>query len=228
MFRETLPQGPTPAVPLKSSPDRTRILDEKRYWPDERACPNWPHLPGNMRYDGMTGKAGAEQRLSVIGQILNQAATSLHIPSSDEVIAEFSRVFRRSGTFYNWPAIGILDLSPLGMMAEKDAMLMVEACHIRGYLRKLEAAAKRDEESAKERKQSEARRALEEYRSTVPSYVEELSGLADAVARHQQRLDDEKAVQRTQMLRQHAETLHSSAVQAAHTLGLSVPEAPEF
>lgn len=223
---QTLPQGPTPASPQMSSPDRTRILDPHDFWPSVRECPDWPNLSPSQRYDGPTGRAGAEQRLEAIGRYLNRAATSLHAPSPEERDNEFSRVFKRTGT--PWFALGIMNLSPLGRLAEDDARMIVEACHIRGYLRKLEAASARDAEAAEQRKLAEARRTLEQYRATVPGEIEEIKSLAEAVARHQQRLEDERAVGRSRMLRDHVETLHSEAVRAAHTLGLGVPDAPEF
>ena len=228
MLHQSIPRGPAPAVSAKSLPDRTCILDPKEFWPNERACPDWPALTANGCYDGQRGKAGAEARLAAIGQHLNRAAKSVHAPTSDERTAEFARTFRRSGTFYNWPSIGIFNLSPLGMLAENEAMLMVEACHIRGYLRKLEAAAKRDEDAAEQRKQAEARRTLEDYRATVPGLVDEIGSLAEAVARHRQREADEIAVSRDRMLRDQVDTLHSQAIRAAHTLGLGVPDAPQF
>ena len=113
-------------------------------------------------------------------------------------------------------------------MAENDAMLMVEACHLRGYLRKLDDAAVRDAEAAEQRKLADARRTLERYRADVPARIAEIDSLAEAAARHQQRIDDERAVLRTQELRRHLRETHSAAVIAAHTLGLGVPDAPQF
>ncbi|RDE06232.1 hypothetical protein [Sphingomonas aracearum] len=199
--------------------DRTLVLDPNTYWPDAMTCPDWPVVGPNQGYDGQRGKEGAENRLEAIGRYLNRGDGKLRRPTEEERADEFARTFRRLGPSFD-------ALQPLGMMAEADATLMKEACHIRGYLRKLEAKAERDARAAVERKQAEARRVLDEYRTTVPGYVEEIESLAEAVARHNQRLEDEKAVRRTQMLRDHAETLHTAAVSAAHALGLSVPDAP--
>lgn len=139
-----------------------RLVSKEDYWPNERACPDWPMLGKGQVYSGRTGKAGAEERLEALGRYLNRGSISLHVPTADERSAEFARVFKRRGT--KWYSFGIVDLSPLGMMTEDEAGMMIEACHIRGYLRKLEAASIRDAEAAEQRKQAEARRTLEDCR----------------------------------------------------------------
>lgn len=228
MLHQVIPQGPTPTVAAKSAPDRTHILDPKDFWPNLRDCPDWPHLGANQRYDGPRGRAGAEARLENIGRHLNRSAPSLHVPSADERTSEFARTFKRSGSFSNWYSLGVIDLSPLGRMVEGDAMMMVEACHIRGYLRKLDDAVLRDAEAAEQRKQADARRTLERYRADTPERIEEINSLAEAAARHQQRIDDEAACRRRHMLIQCVGAGHSEAVAAAHSLGLGVPDAPQF
>ncbi len=228
MFDASLHPGPARTAERKSSPDRTQTLDPKEFWPNVRECPDWPYISTNGGFDGQRGKVGAEARLDNIGRHLNRAATALHVPSADDRTDEFARVFRRSGAFHNWPALGIYNLSPLGRMAEDEAMLMVEACHIRGYLRKLEAAAVRDAEAAEQRKQAQARRTLEDYRTKAPEHIAGINSLAEAVARHRQREEDERAVSLDRMHRDQLDTLHSAAVQAAHSLGLGVPDAPHI
>lgn len=228
MFDAALHPGPARTAERKSSPDRTHILQPKDFWPNVRECPDWPLVTTGSGFDGQRGKAGAEARLENIGRFLNRGATTLHAPTADDRTAEFAKTFRRSGTFASWPSLGIYNLSPLGMLAEESAMLMVEACHIRGYLLKLEAATKRDAEAAEQRKQAEARRTLEDYRAKAPEHVAEINALADAVARHRQREEDERAVSMDRMHRDQLDTLHSAAVRAAHTLGLSVPDAPRL
>ncbi|MBB4099784.1 hypothetical protein [Sphingomonas kyeonggiensis] len=226
MYQQHIPVGPDAGKAPTSKIDRTQLLDPAQYWPDATKCPDWPLLTGTMRYDGERGQRGAERRLETIGQYLNRAPGELRSPTAEEREEAFAKMFRRTGS--NWHALGILNLSPLGMMVEAEAGLIVEACHLRGYLRKLQVAADHAVEAARRAKQAEARRTLEDYRATAPAEIEEFRSLAEAVARHQQRLDDERAFDRSRALRQHVETLHSAAVQAAHTLGLGVPDAPDF
>ncbi|MFH8652089.1 hypothetical protein [Sphingomonas paucimobilis] len=224
MYQEFIPQGPNRTPSPTSKIDRTQILDPKDFWRDPMTCPDWPALTGNMRYDGARGKAGAEARLNAIGVHLNRGEGALRMPTPDEREKQFAATFRRTGA--PWHAMGIVNLSPLGMMVENDAHLMAEACHIRGYLRKLEIVEAREADAAKERKLAEARQTLAEYRRDVPDEIEEYERLAEAAARHKQRIEDERAFDRSRAIRDHVATLHSAAVRAAHTLGLGVPDAP--
>lgn len=222
-------------VPGRSAPpppaiDMTHVLDPAEFWPDPMNCPDWPleYSDGvsTRRYEGPRGKAGAEMRMQMLGSTLNRGATSLRKPTQEERAAEFARVFKRSGSpFYRY---GINDLSARDRLTEDRASLMVDALHVRGYLRKLEATVAREAEAKEQRRLADARRALDEYRKMVPVEIEEINSLAEAVARHQQRLDDERAFGRSRMLREHVGALHSQAVTAAHALGLSVPDAPKF
>ncbi|MFC3440756.1 hypothetical protein ACFOKF_06000 [Sphingobium rhizovicinum] len=224
MYQQFIPQGPTPTPPATII-DRTAIFDPAEFWPNAMDCPDWPHLTGNLRYDGPRGKVGAEGRLQNIGAYLNRGR-ELRKPSEEERAQEVARLFRRSGG--HWYALGITNLSPAGVLAETEACLIVEACHLRGYLRKLEAQAVQAEEAKARRKLADARHTLAQYRATVPAEVEEIKALSEAVARHKQRLEDERAVARSQMLRDHVATMLSAAVSAAHTLGEEAPAHPAF
>lgn len=229
MLQQFMPPGPAAGQTPAPIVDRTQLLSPADYWPNAIDCPDWPQLGPNQGFDGQRGKAGAEARLIAIAFHLNRGAGQVQAPTPQDREAVIGRTFSRGPTRNaSWQALGIRDLNPLGMMAEDDAKLIVEACHIRGYLRKLEVKAERDAEAAKRQKEAEARRTIEEYRTKGRAAIEEISALAEAAARHQQRVEDEQAFHRTFNLRQHVDTLHSAAVQAAHTLGLSVPDAPEF
>ncbi|WP_293875876.1 hypothetical protein [Sphingomonas sp. UBA978] len=225
MFHQFIPPGPNTVPEPSTKIDRTQILDPKDYWRDPATCPDWPALTGTQRYDGPRGKVGAEQRLQAIGQYLNRGPGTLRAPTPDERDQHFSATFRRTGS--PWHHLGLNELSPLGRMVEGEAELMAEACHLRGYLRKLEVKAAASAEADEHRRLSEARRTLDEYRFAAAADVAEIEALAEAVARHQQREEDEKAVARTYSIRQQLSARHSAAVQAAHTLGLGVPDAPE-
>lgn len=225
MQQQVIPQGPTKVAEMVAI-DRTMIFDPVELWSDPLACPDWPHLPGTMRYDGPRGRHAAEARLERVGQILNRGPGNLKAPTKVEREEVIARFFKRSGG--KWHTLGLRDLSPAGVISQDEADMIVEAAHLRGYLRKLDAQAVRETEAREEQRLREARRTLANYRETAPAEIEEIKTLAEAVARHQQRLDDEKAFARSQMLRQHVETLHGAAVMAAHALSLSVPDAPDF
>lgn len=219
-----IPVGParTPAPTTKI--DRTQILDPREYYRDPLACPDWPVVGPNQGYDGQRGRAGAEARLQAIGLYLNRGEGALRAPTDDEREQVFAATFRRSGSV--WYYMGINNLSPLGMMVESDAQLMAEACHLRGYLRKLDVQEKAAAEDAEARRKNEARRTLDEYRRTVADQIAEIESLNEAVARHKQAMEDEAAVPRQYGLRQRLDANYRAAVNAAHTLGLGVPDAP--
>ncbi len=217
--------GPNRTPEPSTKVDRTQILDPKDYWRDPATCPDWPALTGTQRYDGPRGKAGAEQRLQTIGQYLNRGPGALRVPTPDERDQHFAATFRRTGS--PWHHMGMNELSPAGRFVEAEAELMAEACHLRGYLRKLEMKAAADEKAAAEYRLSSARNTLDDYRRGAPTEIAEIEALAEAVARHKQREEDERAVSRRYALIQSLNARHSAAVSAAHTLGLSVPDAPE-
>lgn len=225
MYQQFGTIGPDKAPATTTRVDRTQILDPKDYWRDPASCPDWPVLGPNSRYVGPRGKAGAEARLELIGQYLNRGTGTLRAPTEEEREQQFAATFRRSGSpWYHW---GINNLSPLGMAVEGTAELMAEACHLRGYLRKLAAVEAREVEAVEDGKLRTARRTLEDYRATVAGDIEAIEALTEAVARHEQRLADEKAVSQRYGLRQQLTARHSAAVHAAHVLGLGVPDAPE-
>lgn len=222
MLQQVIPVGPDANRALADVIDRRQVLDPAALWPGPVKCPDWPAVAAHQRYDGSRGKAAAEARLELLGQLLNRGSGKLRSPTEDERAEEFARLFRKTGS--QWHHLGIPSLSPLGMLAENDATLIVEAAHIRGYLRKLEAIAERDAEADRRRKESIARRTLEKYRSISATSIAEIKAMAEAAERHRQRIEDEKAFYRSKELRRQLDAMHSEAVTAAHALGLGVPD----
>jgi hypothetical protein len=201
--------------------DRTQVLDPLEFWPKPTDCPDW------KVFTGITGKRGAEMRLEAIGQALNRGAGKLRSPTEKERLALIAQTFRRSGSDWH-QRFGIMGLSSASHMVYEDANLIVEACFLRGYMRKLEVQEDDQKSTVSQQALHRARRTLDNYRDTARPQIEEFHSLAEAAARHQQRLDDEKAFDRSADLRRQVANLHRDAVAAAHTLGLSVPDAPEF
>lgn len=213
--------------PREATIDRTRIFDAADIWPDPLACPDWPYLPAGRRYDGAIGRRGAENRLETLGHLLNRGERRLRVPTADDCEAEIARIYRRDRPGA-WLSIGFGNLSPRGLAVEGQAELLIEACLVRGYLRKLDAAEAKAAEDAKRRKEAEARRTLDKYRESLPGRLEEIASLEEAAERHRQRIADEKAASQQQALRQSLRGSYDAAVTAAHALGLSVPDAPDF
>lgn len=207
-------------------PDRTRILDPKDYWPDPLKCPDWPQLRQGQVANGIVGKRGAEMQLEGMGQRLNRHGYKLRVPTAADRAQEIARMFRPSGG--DWQHLGIANLSVLGIASREDANLIVEACHIRGYLRKLAAQEERAAEAADRQRLANARSTLDNYRAEAPARIENVKALSEAAARHQQRLDDEQAWHNLRGAKQNLDGFYSEAVRAAHELGLHVPDAPEI
>jgi hypothetical protein len=208
--------------------DRTQILDCKELWPDPLACPDWPmeyDAPGSSRrYEGERGRRGAESRLEQLGQFLNRGGGKLRVPGEDDRAVEFARIFKREGDIYH--RYGVANLSPLGRNMEAQAGLIVEAAHVRGYLRKLDAQEQAQAIADEKRKVADAQARVDGFARMSVEAAAELATLAEAAARHQQRLDDEKAFDRCKAIRQNVRHAHSDAIMAAHRLGLTPPQMP--
>ena len=224
MYQETIERGI--CRPSGTVVDRTMTFDPAEVWPDALACPDWPFLVGTMRYEGPRGRYGAEARLEAVAAFLNRGEGRLTAPTGTEREAVIAGTFKRSGG--HWAAIGLHNLSPLGRMVEGEAELIVEACHLRGYLRKLDALEAQAAEVKERRELAQARHTLESYDPEVAGELAEFKELANAAARHEQRVTDEIAYRRRHALREHVTVIHSAAASAASRLGVEPPPAPLF
>lgn len=210
---------------IETAIDRTQILDIEKLWPTPSDCPDWPFEMGTRRHEGRRGRAGAVEQLERFNIILNRSG-EVHPPSDHEREAAFNRVFIAKGHMFQH--LGLRNLSALDRTTEDQARLIVDAAHVRGYLRKLdhlETKAKVDAEAAKIAK---ARRDLESFDRHVERKRAELAERAEAVARHRQRIEDEKAFLHCRDIRANIGLAHHDAVQAAAVLGVPAPERPNF
>lgn len=210
-------------------PDLSQIIDVETLWPNPLDCPDWPHEVNNgysnRRYEGARGKAGAEQRLYQLSYHINRGA-KVHAPSAAERETGVATVFKRGGSAYG--LLGIPNLAPLGRTVENLADQIADATHVRGYLRKLAALEVKAADDEKRRKLSDARQRLDAYNTAVLNGLAELADLAEAEARHKQRIEDEKAFHRCVNTRRSLQMGHWEAAQAAATLGVDSPECPTF
>lgn len=205
--------------------DRTLILDPAELWPDPLSCPDWPIETATRRFEGQRGRAGAEAHLERLGAVLNRGG-KLHKPSAEERAEAFARIFARHGSdFYRY---GITDLSALNRTVEEQARVAVDAAHVRGYLRKLDAQEARAAEQAQRRLVEDARKTLDRFNADVAARRAELTELAEAEARHKQREADERAARRCIEIRANLRHAHFPAVQAAGVLGVEAPAMPTF
>src|SRR3546814_11144061 len=87
--------------------------------------------------------------------------------------------------------LGLRNLSALDRTTESQAQLIVDAAHVRGYLRKLDAEEARAAEAKDRNERAKAETTLDRWLTSVAEGGKELASLADAAARHKQRIEDE-------------------------------------
>ncbi|KPM13720.1 hypothetical protein [Citromicrobium sp. WPS32] len=210
--------------------DRTMVLDPSALWPDIESCPDWPIVSAaNLQHMQLvTGKATAEARLDAIGRLLNRNARQLRAPTQTEREAEFDRVFDpNKAPLPRWRGLG-LTFGPRKLLTEEEASLIVEAAHLRAYLRKLATQEAKRAEEAERLEAERAQRTLDGYADHQRRDLAELSNLSEAAARHEQRTADERAFRRVAEIRQSLSRGHDEAAQAARELGVEPPKAPQF
>jgi hypothetical protein len=220
-----------PAKPPETTIDRTMTLDPAELWPDPLECPDWPNLDeaSLRRTSFIRGRKTAEAQLETLARHFNRGHGQLRAPTEAERADLFARLFTRGPTRNSrWLALGITDLNPRGPMVEGEVDSIVEAAHLRAYLRKLDAQEAKEAEEKVQRERERAQRTVDGYVAAQAAGKAELEGLADAVARHEQRLADEQAYRRAGEVRHSLSHGHFEAVQAARELGIAPPAAPEL
>lgn len=218
------------AQTIADQPDLTLALDATTLWPDPESCPDWPLYRDNLsaQMNSIGGRKDAEDRLQALGGALNRGPGRLVPPTkamAERALAEHFSPGNAGN--WRWDVLGLTDKRP-SRATNQVADLIVEAAHIRGYLRKLDARTKRAAQEAAEREELRARQTLVDFNAHAKRLVEEYASLADAAQRHQQRLDDEKAFGRRSHIPQELSFAHFDACRAASKLGVERPELPTF
>jgi hypothetical protein len=212
--------------------DLSLTLDPADVWPIASDCPDWPMLlTASSVYVGRRGRAGAEEQLRSISSTLNRGRR-VRQPSPEEQAEAASKYFIRGEGNDNderLRRLGIDDLRPRSRGRDgDDARLMLEAMHIRGYLRKLDDLAAKEVQDKARRAREQDEQTVEKFRSQVERATAECSALAEAAARHRQRIDDEKAFHRYHELRKNLRAAHYPAEAAARRLGVDEPDLPSI
>jgi hypothetical protein len=104
---------------------------------------------------------------------------------------------------------------------------VLESVHIRGHLRRLDAAAELEAKRKKEAETARLRDKAGGWPARERNLLDELAAVQEGAERHQQRLDDERAFLRVRELRQALTLGRREAVSAAQSLGIAEPSAPE-
>ncbi|WP_442577763.1 hypothetical protein ACSBOB_19600 [Mesorhizobium sp. ASY16-5R] len=206
--------------------DLTLIFDPAILWPDPEACPEWP-LFENERSRTMNGGQGrehAEKRLASIDVALRRNKPA-RAPSNAEALAAQKRYFQTGNPpDGRWRVLGFGNLKPANVTSD-DADAIVQATHIRGWLRKLDARQAAAAQAEADRKRRDLQRKIDFHADNAEGRKAELASLAEAEARHLQRIEDEKAFFRAFELRRMLQDGHAEAVRAATQLGVEPPAA---
>lgn len=208
--------------------DLTLVFDLAEVWPDPEACPDWPRrLMQTSQGLAVQGEASAREQLQRL-QVHLARTDKLREPTADERASARRDHFRdldqpQAG---EWACIGLAGITYSNHVKESAARHIVEATHIRGYLRKLETRRARAGEIEADRERTRHQARLDRYERLAAQMQGELAGLAEAAARHQQRLDDEKAFDRATDLRRSLAGAYAEACTAARALGQDPPERP--
>lgn len=219
-------------VLVKERPDLTRIKDPAEVWPEPMDCPDWPLQSGGARLGGRSTRGDAEARLASIAAMVNSSAAELREPTKADVARVLDAHFRKLATGEGGgPArraamLGFEGYRPIGN--DGIGFNIVEATHVRGYLRKLDAEAEAMARREAIAEKTPLQRALATYQQEVATLLPELHNLTEAEARHMQRLADEKACARAEEIRRTLRARHAQAVSAANELGVEAPAAPEI
>lgn len=220
------------AVEMTVEPiDLTLIIDPAQQWPDPESCPDWPLMDElSARMNSIGGPQDAQSRLATLERSLNRApdARDFKMPTQAEKKSALDEHFAPSqgaSGNWRWDRLGFAHLIPR-RRTSNVADMIVEAAHIRGYLRKLEKRADREQAARAASKRAALERDVESYQPDLERLQGELDGISEAAQRHWQRLEDERAFHRANDLRRAIKDTHSRAAASAAELGIEIPPAP--
>ncbi|RFC68161.1 MULTISPECIES: hypothetical protein [Mesorhizobium] len=204
--------------------DLAMTFDPEVLWPDANDCPDWPLMDENSRrMNPSFSRFDAENRLKRLRYMLNKGTEDLRPPTKAEAEQAKELLFE-AGTAPNWRwvALGFKGMRPA--RRDNDAAEMVlEAVHVRGWLRKLDERAASAAKATAAREQDRLKFAVSTYVDNVEGLKAELASLEEAAARHAQRAADEQAFNRANAIRQSLQWDRSAAVVAAKQLGIELP-----
>ena len=218
----------------KAYPDLTLLRDPAALWPDATACPEWPFMMGQMRDERPT-REQAEAALEKCIAQLHPNGQLRRAPTQAEVEGAIVYYFRKrepgegaGSTKYDYfDAMGYEGLAK-GFEKPTLAFCIVEATHLRGYLRKLDAEAEIAKENKARRDEDGLKVKVSRFEMMRGAHLAELDRLAEAEARHLQARADQMAHARCVELRRQLRLSHDDARAAARELGQPIDDLPEM
>lgn len=204
--------------------DLTMTFDPAALWPDPEDCPDWP-LARDALNRAMNAPRSAEEaraKLRGLGYALNGEA-SARAPTGAECAAARERFFAEgSEVNWRWPLLGFGHLRPATPSVRDASNLIVEAAHIRGYLRKLETRAANAAQAKADAEQARLRALVDGFPNTLAGLERQLEKASEGEARHLQRVADEADARRAHDLRHQITATRQEAERAAARLGVTL------
>lgn len=218
---------------IKPVPDLTLTLDPAEFFgADLSRCPDWPVIHPLNPAPLMLRPEDAEKRIEAIRAALHPGNVPLREPSAAERQALRERYFSEPVPLpYEISAEaawrtrhGMAGLRPRDPSQERRLDLIVEACHIWGFIEKRRLTAEKAVVAKKASDQSQAEKALERAVAGHAEHVAELGRIAEAAERHRQAREDERAfIRAAEITRNVLPSFEAVARDAAKTLGIEPP-----
>lgn len=217
--------------------DLTLALDPAEFYgADLSGCPAWPVIHPMNPDPLMIRDGDAEKRIEQIRDQLNPGDTPLRAPTAGERKSLRERFFTEEQPVgfehpdeASWRARhGIGGLIPRDQSQVRRLNLIVEACHVWGFIEKTRL---QDERGASAKVSSDRARSEQELQRCVSAHadhVAEYETIKEAAERHRQRCEDERAFHRShEILRNVLPGLAKGARDAANDLGVEPPSLSE-
>ena len=217
--------------------DLTMALDPAEFYgADLAGCPAWPPIHPMNPDPLMIRDGDAEKRIGQIRDQLHPGNGPLRAPSASEREALRERLFteeRPVGFEHpdeaSWRARhGIGGLIPRDQSQLRRLNLIVEACHVWGFIEKSRLQAERGAVAKVDADRARSEHELHRCVSAHADAVAEYQTIKEAAERHRQRCEDERAFHRShEILRSLLPGLASGARNAANDLGVEPPTLSE-
>ena len=213
------------------APDLTMGFDPAAIWPDPMDCPRYPFFELSK---AMTSREALRERLVQLVVSVNGYALEYAAPDPDAVAGFVADHFKpkpprlTDTTTRYCDAMGapFAGNVPDQHKAQR-AMALIEAVHLRGWLRKLDALDAQAKAEAQTKAERQAQARLDEWQREVVELTAAIADRAEAEARHRQRIADEKAAKANTAARYTLKMHHAQATEAARVLGIDPPELPK-
>ncbi len=217
-----------------AKPDLTQLRDPAVLWPDPMDCPEWPLAAGGERQSLRPTRDEAQGALANHIDALHGADATLRPPSKAEIEAAIARYFQvrepgsGGGSSGRFDTLGYEGLRKSLSDTWGHSSRIIDATHIRGYLRKLDAENEQANALKVGRDERQLKARVSRYTSIRGDRLAELEQLKAAEERHLQTIADQRAHARSVEVRRQLRIGHADAQAAAKDLGIDVPDLPNL